>query len=159
MVIDIHARAPSIALTPLIILRWMTAMAQLMFVMAADALFSIQLPFAPLLCLIGASVVANIYAMMVHKRRQVPEEIVRLHIIFDILQFTGILFFTGGTQNPFCILLLAPLAMAASLLSLYSLCLLIMLTVLCVSILSYAAIPLNTTHPIAPFSSDYQKAS
>lgn len=147
MAIDIHARPPNIVLTPLIILRWITAIAQLLVVMGSEALFNIPLPQKPLLCLVAASFVMNIYTQSFVKRRQVPDETVRLHLIFDILQFCGFLFFTGGIENPFAILLLAPLAMAASLLSLYSLCLLIMLTVLCVSVLSFGAFPLQWPEP------------
>lgn len=147
MAIDIHARPPNIVLTPLIILRWIIAMAQLLVVMGSEALFDITLPARPLLCLVAASFILNIQTQRFIKRRQVQEETVRLHLIFDIIQFCGFLFFTGGIDNPFAVLLLAPLAMAASLLSLYSLCLLIMLTVLCVSVLSFGAFPLNWSDP------------
>ena len=147
MAIDIHARPANIVLTPLIILRWITAIGQLLIVMASEALFNIILPVQPLLCLVAASFILNIQTQSFIKRRQVQEGTVRLHLVFDILQFCGFLFFTGGVENPFAVLLLAPLAMAASLLSLYSLCLLIMLTVLCVSVLSFDAYPLLWPDP------------
>jgi len=156
MAIDIHARPPNIVLTPLIILRWITAIAQLLIVMGSEALFNITLPVKPLLCLVAASFVLNIFTQSFIKRRQVQEETVRLYLVFDILQFCGFLFFAGGTDNPFAILLLAPLAMAASLLSLYSLCLLIILTVLCVSILSFSAFPLQWPDPQPFLAPSYQ---
>lgn len=156
MTIDIHARPANIVLTPLIILRWIGALAQLLIVMGSEVLFDIPLPAKPLLLLVAASFAVNIYAMRFEKRRQVPEETVRMYLIFDILQFCGFLFFTGGTENPFSILLLAPLAMAASLLSIYSLCLLIMLTFLCVSVLSFGAYPLQWPDPAPSLSPSYQ---
>ncbi|MBU6235350.1 MAG: ActS/PrrB/RegB family redox-sensitive histidine kinase [Alphaproteobacteria bacterium] len=143
MPFDYKAKTPDIALTPIIFMRWLAATVQLLSVMGADALTGVELPYIPLLMLIAAAGVANIYAMTVHKRRQVPEETVQLHLTFDILQFTGFLYFTGGTHNPFSILLLAPLAMGASLLSLFSLCVLIILTLFCLSILAFGAYPLD----------------
>jgi len=159
MPIDIKAKSPNIALTPVIFLRWLAAVTQLLFIMAADALFEIPVPAQPLLFLVGASFAVNIYAMMVHKRRQVPEAIVRRHLVFDILQFSAFLYFTGGTQNPFSILLLAPLAMAASLLSLYSLCLMLILAVLCIGTLTFGPYPLMWMHPKPDFSPQYLHAS
>lgn len=150
MPIDIKAKAPNIALTPIIFLRWLASVMQLVVIMGAEAFADIKLPAQPLLMLVCASFAVNIYSMVVYKRRQVPEETVRLHLIFDVLQYSGILFFTGGTANPFSVLLLAPLAMAASLLSLYSLCLLIMLTVISVSFMAFGAQPLMW-HGAQPF--------
>lgn len=154
MAIDLFARAPSVPVTPLIILRWIAAIGQLLIVMGSEALFNIVLPAEPLLVLIAASFIVNLYAMRM--RRQVSEETARLYIAFDILQLCGFLYFTGGTANPFSILLLAPLAMAASQLSLYSLCLLIFLTIFGVSILSFGAWPLQWPEPVPVLSPSYQ---
>ncbi|MCB1539092.1 MAG: ActS/PrrB/RegB family redox-sensitive histidine kinase [Rhodospirillales bacterium] len=156
MSIDIHARVSNVVTTPMIILRWIISVAQLLVVLGSDALFGIPLPAPALSCLIGASFAINIYAMKKQQRRQLSENIVLWYFIFDISQFCGFLFFTGGTENPFSVFLLAPLAMAASLLSLFSLCLLIMLTVLGVSILSFAYIPLEWPDPQPVFSPAYQ---
>ncbi|NBX66245.1 MAG: sensor histidine kinase [Proteobacteria bacterium] len=152
MAVDIKARAPNIPLTPVIFLRWIALVTQLLVIMGADAFASIQLPSAPLLMLVVASAIVNIYGMVAYKSRLVPEETVRRHLIFDTLQFTAFLYFTGGTDNPFSLLLLAPLAMAASLLSLYNLCLLIILAITCVSFMTFAAHPLlwNGDQPELP---------
>lgn len=158
MAIDTKARAPNISLTPIIFLRWIAIVTQLLVFMGSEAFAGIVLPGKPLLLLVAASAALNIYSMMVYKRRQIPEEVVRLHLLFDILQFTGLLYFTGGTDNPFSILLLAPLAMAASLLSLYSLCLLIIFSILCVSIMTFGAVPLQWYGTPPVFSAQYEHA-
>jgi two-component system sensor histidine kinase RegB len=150
MPINVYEHTPNILTTPLIVMRWIVSIAQLLAIGASDALFSIPLPVQPLLLLVAASFATNLYAMTF--RRQVSESVLRWYFVFDIIQLCGFLFFTGGTQNPFCLLLLGPLTMAASLLSLYSLCLLIMLTVLCVSVMSFGAYPLQWPDP-APFLS------
>lgn len=142
MPFDIKANAPSMSLTPLITLRWMAVFSQLLAVMAAEAVFGITVYYPPLLFLIFASVAVNLVAVKTFERRQAPEEVMRLHLVFDILQFSGFLYFTGGVENPFSILLLAPLAMGASLLSLFSLCLLIIETIICLAVMSYGAVPL-----------------
>lgn len=147
MITYLKQRAPNTPLTPLIIIRWLMAFGQLMAVMASDALWGKTLPYTPILCLIGAAAVVNIYATCIHQGRAVSEETVRLHIIFDIIQFTGILLFTGGLSNPFRILLLCPLALAASLLSLFNLCLMILLTILCASFIAVVYVPLEWFTP------------
>lgn len=158
MAIDIHAHAPNIVTTPLIILRWIMSIAQLLIIAGSEALFNITLPARPLLFLVAAAFAVNLFAMAIQKRRQVSETTVRWYFVFDILQFCGFMFFTGGTENPFIILLLAPLTMAASLLSLYSLCLLLMLTMLGVSVMSFGAIPLRWPEPMM-LSPSYQHGS
>ncbi|HEY8963980.1 MAG TPA: ActS/PrrB/RegB family redox-sensitive histidine kinase [Alphaproteobacteria bacterium] len=143
----LHQRAPNTPLTPLIIIRWLMAFTQLMLLMASEALWDKTLPAVPLLCLISASAFMNLHAMAVHQGRAVSEETVRAHILFDIIQFTGVLYFTGGLANPFRLMLLCPLALAASLLSLFNLCLVIMLTILCVSLIGFAYVPFDWRGP------------
>jgi len=139
----LYQRAPSTPLTPVILIRWMVAFGELMAVMASQALWNTTLPYAPMLVLIAAAAVMNLYAMRVYQNRAVSEETIAVQIIFDIVQFTGILYLTGGLANPFRIMLLCPLALAASLLSLFSLCMVLMLTLLCVSIIAFDYIPLD----------------
>ena len=55
----LHQRAPSTDLTPIIIIRWMMAFAQLMAVMASQALWETSLPYAPMMMLIAAAAVMN----------------------------------------------------------------------------------------------------
>lgn len=157
MPINVYEHAPNIITTPLIIMRWIVAISQLLIIAASEAAFHIVLPATPLLILVAASFAVNLYAMAF--RRQVSESVIRWYFVFDIIQLCGFLFFTGGTQNPFTILLLGPLTMAASLLSLYSLCLLIMLTVLCVSVMAFGQYPLNWPEPAPFLSPSYIHAS
>ncbi len=159
MPIDIKAKAPNIELTPVIFLRWLAAMSQLLAVMAADPVFHIALPVKPLLALVTVSFAVNIHALVVYKRRQVPEHTVRRQLAFDIVQFCAFLYFTGGTQNPFSILLLAPLAMGASLLSIYSLILLIMLAFGGVAVLTFGAIPIPWPSPPPVLTPQYLHAA
>ena len=74
-----------------------------------------------MLTTIGVSVAVNIGAMFTfpgNKRLSETENM--LMILFDLLQLGFLLYLTGGLQNPFSILLLAPVAVSASVLTLSS---------------------------------------
>lgn len=49
-----------------------------------------------------------------HKPWPATEPEVAIHILFDVIQFTLVLYFTGGASNPFVSLYLLPVALAAA---------------------------------------------
>lgn len=61
---------------------------------------------------------------------------------FDILQLSGLLFITGGLTNPFAILVLAPVTVAATILSARSTIALCVLSLACLSLLAFFHLPL-----------------
>ncbi|PZO33513.1 MAG: sensor histidine kinase, partial [Alphaproteobacteria bacterium] len=65
---------------------------------------------------IAASAVVNVLAMA--RLRDVEARLpdgrqTAIHLGFDILQLTALLALTGGLENPFCLLLVAPVTVAA----------------------------------------------
>ena len=82
---------------------------------AIGAVFVLQwrLPYLPCFILIGASAVFTL-AMMVspaNRRFAKPWEAAG-QLIFDVCQISGLLFFTGGLNNPFCVLMVVPVMVA-----------------------------------------------
>lgn len=142
MPIDLKAPAPGTSLAPVIFMRWLALGALLVSVTASAGGLLVPLPAFPLLTLAAIGAALNIHAATAFRRKRVPERVVRVQLILDILLYGTVLAFTGGIENPFAILLLAPLAMAASLLSLFSLCVLLLLTLLVLSVISFTAWPL-----------------
>ena len=159
MPIDIKESVNNTDLKPVVFLRWVMAISQLFVIMASESQFGILLPAKPLLILVAASFAVNIHATVKFKKRLMPERTVLVQIIFDVLQLMGFLYFTGGTDNPFAILLLAPLAMAASLLSLYSLCLLLILSLIGVSVMAFGAVPLAWPDPAPILTAGFSRTS
>lgn len=68
-------------------------------------------------------------------------------LAFDILQLATLLYLTGGLANPFCILLLSPVAVAATILSLPSTLALSLLTILSASVIAISNRPLPWDGP------------
>ncbi len=65
--------------------------------------------------LIGLSVLLNIYLTTRHsKAERLSEGRTALILVFDVVQPTGLLFLTGGIQNPFAVFLVVPAMIAAA---------------------------------------------
>jgi len=74
-------------------------------------------------------------------------------LAFDILQLAGLLYFTGGVVNPFCLLIVVPVTVAGATLPRTSALALAALAVVCVSALAAIALPLPHP-PGAPMAFD-----
>lgn len=92
---------------------------------------------------IGALALAN-FAMGIGRgpNARLPDGSAALSFGYDILQLAALLFVTGGIVNPFALLMLAPVTVAATILSRRSTVLVCALAVLCLSILGYVHLPL-----------------
>jgi two-component system, sensor histidine kinase RegB len=76
---------------------------------------------------------------------QLSERGATILLAYDILQLSGLLFLTGGIANPFFILLLAPVTIAATSLSLRDALGLLVLALVCATALLRASLPLPWT--------------
>lgn len=104
-------------LRTLIILRWLSIMGQTTAVLSAYFVMHFPLPLVECLAVIGAAVVMNLFAIARARNAGLSSaESTRtaIHLAFDILQMTLLLGLTGGLNNPFCLLLLAPVTVAAA---------------------------------------------
>ncbi len=110
-------RSRGLSLRTLIILRWLAILGQTVTLIVLDTVFHFPLPRWECLLVILASVVFNLSAM---SRPEKTESVVpdgrqtAIHLGFDILQLSALLAFTGGLANPFCLLLVAPVTVAAA---------------------------------------------
>ena len=114
---NLPRRSRGLSLRTLIILRWMAIAGQSATIVVATAGFHFDLPLWPCLTVIAASVVMNLHATRRLKRPDPPLAdggLTAAHLGFDILQLTVLLGLTGGLQNPFCLLLVAPVTVAAA---------------------------------------------
>ncbi len=97
----------------LVSLRWMAVVGQ--SVALAIIGFGLQFSLPTLLCMafIGASAALNLVIITrLPLDRRVSSFEVAAHLFFDVLQLSGLLYLTGGTENPFALLLLAPVVVA-----------------------------------------------
>ncbi len=105
-------------LRTLVLIRWVAVIGQAGAVLVVHLGLGFDLPLAPVSAAIFAAAVTNV-AMAIARPAQarLSDREGAVYFAFDILQLALLLFLTGGVQNPFAILLLAPVAMAAATLS------------------------------------------
>ena len=114
---NLPRRGRGLSLRTLVILRWMAIAGQSATVAVATAWFHFRLPLWGCLAVIAASVAMNLNATARLRRSDgsAPDgTLTAAHLGFDILQLSVLLALTGGLQNPFCLLLVAPVTVAAA---------------------------------------------
>lgn len=134
----------------LVIIRWFAVFGQLVAVLTVHFAMQAKLPLASALCVIGALAVLNIGAGLDRPGRRLSEFHVAGYLAFDILQLSILLYLTGGLDNPFAIMFLAPVTVAATVLSRNMVLALTLFTVTAASVVALVHEPL----PWAPGLTD-----
>ncbi|MEM9199011.1 MAG: ActS/PrrB/RegB family redox-sensitive histidine kinase [Pseudomonadota bacterium] len=113
------ARSDWVRLRTLIMLRWLAVSGQTATVVLADIYLAVTLPLNLCAAAIAASVAFNIVSTVVHpENKRLSERDTALTLLFDLVQLSVLLFATGGLTNPFSVLVLAPVTISATALTL-----------------------------------------
>ncbi|MEM6415034.1 MAG: ActS/PrrB/RegB family redox-sensitive histidine kinase [Pseudomonadota bacterium] len=108
-----------IRLRTLTTLRWLAVIGQMAAVTSVHFGFGFPLPLGLCLACIAASAWLNLFsALRFSPQHFLNDRETAAFIGFDIVQLCALLALTGGLNNPFAVLLLAPVAIAASILPL-----------------------------------------
>ncbi len=106
-------------LRTLILIRWMAIVGQAFTVCLVHFSLEFRLPLAPLLGAVALSAVINVVlALGFAATTRLTERGAALLLGYDILQLSFLLQLTGGLQNPFSMLLIVPITLSATILSL-----------------------------------------
>jgi two-component system sensor histidine kinase RegB len=106
-------------LRTLILIRWIGIVGQAFTICLVHFSLGFDLPLLPLLAAVGLSAAINLaLGVASTPTTRLPERGVALLLGYDILQLALLLALTGGLQNPFSILLIVPVTLAAITLSL-----------------------------------------
>lgn len=102
----------------LVQLRWIAIFGQLFTLGVTAWRLSYGLPLSSALAAVGAAALLNVGLVALYPRnaRLIGGEAL-LHLGFDLVQLGVLLFLTGGLTNPFCVLLIVPVTISATLLS------------------------------------------
>jgi two-component system sensor histidine kinase RegB len=107
-----------ISLRTLVPIRWVAIAGQALALLTVHYGLGFHLPLLSALAVVAASALLNVVLIV---RRQVARELseryAALCLGYDILQLAILLYLTGGLANPFSILFLAPVTVAATILS------------------------------------------
>ncbi len=140
-----RTRANWIRLRTMILLRWVAIIGQLIALTVAQIFYDIELALGLCFLAIGASVIANLVATFVFPENKRLSEFENLWMItFDLLQIAFLLYLTGGLNNPFALLLLGPVTISATALSLRSTIMLGSTAIVLISLLAVFHLPLST---------------
>ncbi len=99
----------------LVTLRWLAITGQSLAVLVTGLVLKFPIPYGPCFSLIALAAWLNLaLALTPVGRRPARTWESTAQLAFDILQLSGLLFFTGGVVNPFSLLLIAPVTLAAA---------------------------------------------
>lgn len=132
----------------LIAIRWIIIALQSAAVLIAGPVLGLPLSYAPLATVIAASIVINLVATRQRRARiRLTDRDTTAYLAYDILQMSLVLWLTGGVQNPFVVLLLVPVAVAASILPKINVGLLVGWVLLLIAALLLTHEPLPVSDP------------
>jgi two-component system sensor histidine kinase RegB len=118
---DIAPTAPGfgrISLRTLVPIRWVAVAGQALTLIIIHFGLGYRLPLLPAFGIVACSALLNLF-LILHRQAatRLSERDAALYLGYDILQLAALLYLTGGLHNPFAILILAPITVAATILS------------------------------------------
>lgn len=124
-------------LRTLTLIRWVAIVGQAFTILLVDLSFEFQLPLVPLLLAVALSGTINLYLELgFSASTRLTERTAALLLSYDVLQLTFLLELTGGLQNPFSMLLIIPVTLSATILSLRTTVVLCIMVTACATLLA-----------------------
>ncbi|MBM3570865.1 MAG: ActS/PrrB/RegB family redox-sensitive histidine kinase, partial [Alphaproteobacteria bacterium] len=138
----------AVRLRTLVVIRWVALAGQAATILLVHVGLGFRLPIEIALTIVGLSVLVNLAAGLGRPARARLSDAAAVGFLgYDLLQLTALLYLTGGLQNPFAILILAPVAVSATILSRRSTIGLCVLAAACLSALAVWHLPLPWSGP------------
>ena len=144
-----EAAAPRVRLSTLVNLRWLAIAGQAATVVGAATVLELSFRLWPCLAVIAVAATVNLAVALTHPANfRLGERWTFFMVLFDLGQLTVLLFLTGGLNNPFALLFLAPVTISATTLSLRSTLTLGAGAVVLITLLAGYHVPLRTASGI-----------
>ena len=138
--------AGRVSLRTLTFIRWVAIAGQLAALLVVRYGLGFDLPLVPALAVVGASVVLNLLVSMRRPGRvRLRDTEAALYLAFDVVQLTALLYLAGGLNNPFALMILAPITVSATVLTRRSTLALCILAVVCATAIGVQHHPLPWT--------------
>ena len=129
-----------------VFLRWIAIIGQ--FIALVIVYFFLQLEFSIIFCLsiLFLGLVTNLFLQFNIKAIQLKDFNAAFFLLYDLIQLSLLLYFTGGISNPFSILMIIPTIVSSTFLSMGTTIILGLLTVLFLFLLTIFHFPLPGIH-------------
>lgn len=140
--LDLSRESRRLRVDTLVKLRWLAVLGQLIALLFTHFVLDFSVPLGPCLLVTALSAWLNIGLRLRFRRTDRLEDLpASLMLGFDILQLTALLYLTGGVENPFSVLFLAPVMISAVSLSGYYTLVLTLLMIGAVTALTFTHYP------------------
>ena len=124
-------------------LRWLAVLGQLAAIFIVVQGLEFDVPVIPCVIIVGLSALLNLMLQIAFNPMQRLEPVYAAALLaLNIVELAGLLFLTGGLQNPFSFLFLAPVLISATALPVRLTIALAILAVACASLLVFFHLPL-----------------
>ena len=138
----------------LILLRWLAIIGQTISVLFVRFVIDVDFPLLLAFAAISVSAGLNIVLMLTRPVQGLAREWeAAAQLAYDVVQLAVLLALTGGLQNPFVFLFVAPVAVSATVLRPAVTAMLAALTFGCVGVISVMRLPLPWPEGAPPFGS------
>jgi two-component system sensor histidine kinase RegB len=138
-------RSNWVRLRTLLRVRWFAIAGQSAAIIVAVQVYGLQMQTAYAVAVIGMAIIANLYFSSIYpETKRLSEREAFFMLTIDILQLALLLYMTGGLSNPFAVLILAPVTIAATALQLRSTLTLGMVAITLISVISVYSQPIAT---------------
>ncbi len=145
---DIRPRPGRVRVRTLLATRWIAVLGQVATLLLVSEGFGLDLPMGWAMAAVACSAILNIWMQF---RRSLAgwhsEREAALLLGYDIVQLSALLYLTGGLANPFCLLLIVPVTISATILTLASTLSLTLVACAGVSFLMFRHLPLPWPSP------------
>ena len=127
----------------LVLLRWLAVFGQTVAVLFVSLVLGVDFPVGLAFIAIGVSAGLNLFLLATRPIQGLAREgEAALQLAYDVVQLAVLLALTGGLQNPFVFLFVAPVAVSATILRPVVTAMLAALTFVCVGVISVWRFPL-----------------
>src|SRR3954466_10613427 len=140
---DLRQPRRHVRLDTILRLRWLAALGQLAAIFIVAQGLEFEVPVIPCVAIVGLSALVNLALQIAFNPMQRLEPIYAASLLaLNIVELAALLYLTGGLQNPFSFLFLAPVLISATALPIRLTIALGVLAVACASVLVFFHLPL-----------------
>src|SRR6478672_2721031 len=140
---DFRHPRPYVRLDTILRLRWLAVLGQLAAIFIVAHGLEFDVPVVPCVTIVGLSALLNLVLQIAFNPMQRLEPVYAAALLaLNIAELAGLLFLTGGLQNPFSFLFLAPVLISATALPMRLTIALGVLAVACATLLGFFHLPL-----------------